>query len=311
MNKTYETNRLLLKMSHDSFADMVLDYCTRNKEFLGEWEPIREEAFYTKEFQKKQLLEDMDNKDLFRLWIFKKGQVDKIIGCLSFTNIMRGAFLSCFFGYKLDEQELNHGYMTEAIKKATQVVFDELGLHRIEANIMPKNKRSLRVASKAGFYKEGISYKYLKINGEWEDHIHMVLLKELQDKEPELKIEHIALYVRDLEQAKKFYVNYFKGQASEKYTNEIKGFSSYFICFSQNSRLELMSQADVDERSPKVHLGYAHIAMSVGTKEKVVSLTQQLREDGFEIVSEPRTTGDGYFESCILDQEGNRIEITV
>jgi ribosomal-protein-alanine N-acetyltransferase len=178
MDTVYETKHLLLKHSHISYTEMVVDYCLRNRAFLEEWEPIRKDEFYTSEYQLKQLCDDLENKDLFRLWIFKKENEEKIIGCLSFTNIMRGAFLSCFFGYKLDEQEINHGYMTEAIKKGTEIMFQDLGLHRIEANIMPKNKRSLRAAEKAGFYNEGLSYKYLKINGKWEDHIHMVLLNE-------------------------------------------------------------------------------------------------------------------------------------
>ena len=178
MHTVYETDRLLLMTSHISFSDMVVDYCLRNRAFLEEWEPIREEEFYTREYQLKLLSDDMENNDLVRLWIFKKEDKEKIIGCLSFSNIMRGAFLSCFFGYKLDEQEINHGYITEAIKKGIEIIFQEVGLHRIEANIMPKNKRSLRVAEKAGFSNEGLSPKYLKINGIWEDHIHMVLLNE-------------------------------------------------------------------------------------------------------------------------------------
>lgn len=164
--------------SHITFSHMVVDYCLRNRTFLEEWEPVREEEFYTSEFQLKQLRNDMECKEFFRLWILKKGNEEKIIGALRFTNIMRGAFLSCFLGYKLDEKEINHGYMTESIKKGTEIVFQDFGLHRIEANIMPKNKRSLRVAEKAGFYKEGLSYRYLKINGKWADHIHMVLLNE-------------------------------------------------------------------------------------------------------------------------------------
>jgi [ribosomal protein S5]-alanine N-acetyltransferase len=89
-----------------------------------------------------------------------------------------GAFLSCHLGYKLDKDEINKGYITEAIQKGIEVMFNEFGLHRIEANIMPKNKRSLRVVEKLGFYNEGLAYKYLKINDKWEDHIHMVLLND-------------------------------------------------------------------------------------------------------------------------------------
>ena len=178
MKAVYETEHLLLKPSNDSFAEMVADYCIRNRSFLAEWEPVREEEFYTSKYQKKLLCNDMENNDSFRLWIFKKGNEEKIIGCLGFTNIKRAAFLSCFLGYKLDGQEINQGYMTEALKKGTEIMFHDFGLHRIEANIMPKNIRSLRVAEKAGFYNEGLSRKYLNINGKWEDHIHMVLLNE-------------------------------------------------------------------------------------------------------------------------------------
>jgi ribosomal-protein-alanine N-acetyltransferase len=103
---------------------------------------------------------------------------DRIIGTVGFNNIVKGAFLSCHLGYKLDKDEINKGYITEAIQKGIDIVFNELGLHRIEANILPENKRSLRVVEKLGFYNEGLAYKYLKINGKWEDHIHMVLLND-------------------------------------------------------------------------------------------------------------------------------------
>ena len=86
--------------------------------------------------------------------------------------------ISCHLGYKLDKDEVNKGYVTEAIQKGIDIMFNELKLHRIEANIMPKNKCSLRVVEKLGFYNEGLAYKYLKINGKWEDHIHMVLLND-------------------------------------------------------------------------------------------------------------------------------------
>ncbi|WP_278244288.1 GNAT family N-acetyltransferase [Caldisalinibacter kiritimatiensis] len=92
--------------------------------------------------------------------------------------MVRGPFLSCFLGYKLDKDEVNKGYMTEALKMGIDIAFNELKLHRIEANIMPKNEASLRIVKKLGFYEEGVAKKYLKINGKWEDHIHMVLLNE-------------------------------------------------------------------------------------------------------------------------------------
>lgn len=181
MQKVYETERLILKVIDKNYAESVLDYYIRNKAFLEEWEPVKSEAFYTIEYHKRELdreLINIENENCLRLWIFKKDDPEKVIGSVAFNNIVRGAFLSCFLGYKLDSCEINKGYMTEAIQKAIDVIFNEFGLHRIEANVMPKNKRSLRVLEKLGFYNEGLAYKYLRINGIWEDHIHMVMLNE-------------------------------------------------------------------------------------------------------------------------------------
>lgn len=181
MQKVYETERLILKVLDKSYAELVIDYYLRNKSFLEEWEPVKSEEFYTKQYQEEQLdneLSNIENKRSFRLWIFKKEDSNRIIGSVGFNNIVWGAFLSCYLGCKLDKDEINKGYMTEAVKKGIEVMFNEFGLHRIEANIMPKNKRSLRVVEKLGFYNEGLAYKYLKINDKWEDHIHMVLLND-------------------------------------------------------------------------------------------------------------------------------------
>jgi ribosomal-protein-alanine N-acetyltransferase len=181
MDIVYETSRLVMQVLDGSSAAQVLDYYLRNREFLEEWEPWRDEAFYTIESQRKQLESDAAgvlNGSGLRLWIFKRDDSQRVIGCFAFNNIVRGAFRSCFLGYKLDKDEINKGYMTEALKKGIDVMFNEWGLHRIEANIMPKNRQSLRVVEKLGFYNEGLAYKYLKINGIWEDHIHMVLIND-------------------------------------------------------------------------------------------------------------------------------------
>lgn len=181
MKVLYETDRLILKVLDRSYAGLVRDYYLRNQSFLEEWEPVKEEEFYTIEYQEEQLDQELiriEDKSSLRLWIFKKNDESRIIGSVGFNNIIRGAFLSCHLGYKLDQDEINHGYMTEAIQEGIHIMFQEFGLHRIEANIMPKNIRSLRVAEKLGFYNEGLAFKYLKINGKWEDHIHMVLLND-------------------------------------------------------------------------------------------------------------------------------------
>jgi lactoylglutathione lyase len=127
-----------------------------------------------------------------------------------------------------------------------------------------------------------------------------------------MRIEHIALFVNDLEAAKDFFVKYLCGKANAGYHNPETGFRSYFISFDDGSRLEIMSKPGVaDENKSIERTGLDHIAFSVGSKERVDELTKLLNEDGYDIVSGPRTTGDGYYESCVVAIEGNQIEITV
>ncbi len=179
--KKYETDRLFLCLSSPTELEKVLAYTVRNREFLADTEPVRDESFYTAAEQEKMLRADaiaIRNKTGYRFWIVKKEEPNKIIGSMNISNIIRGVFLSCNFGYKLDKDQINKGYMTEAIKKCVDIAFDDLLLHRIEINIMPRNKRSLRVVEKLGFVNEGLSKQYLRINGIWEDHTHMVLLND-------------------------------------------------------------------------------------------------------------------------------------
>jgi lactoylglutathione lyase len=127
-----------------------------------------------------------------------------------------------------------------------------------------------------------------------------------------MRIEHIAVWAKDLEKLKEFYMTYFQAKAGEKYTNTRKNFNSYFLSFDDGCRLELMQMPGIPESQNDIYKqfsGLIHFAISVGSKEKVDSLTEQLRKDGYEIVGEPRTSGDGYYESVVLDGEGNRIEI--
>lgn len=128
-----------------------------------------------------------------------------------------------------------------------------------------------------------------------------------------MRIEHIAIWVKDLELMKGFYETYFDAKAGEKYHNPSKDFTSYFLSFDEGSRLELMHRSDIEvlKQESLEFLGFTHIAISVGSKEKVDLLTKRLRRDGYTIVGEPRTTGDGYYESVVLDPEGHRIEITI
>ncbi len=127
-----------------------------------------------------------------------------------------------------------------------------------------------------------------------------------------MKIEHVAMYVNDLEAARDFFVKYFGGVSNDCYHNKTTGFRSYFISFDDGARLEIMKKPSMEDSEKTINrTGYIHIAFSVGSVEEVDHLTRQFREDGFEVLSGPRTTGDGYYESCIVGLEGNQIEITV
>lgn len=127
-----------------------------------------------------------------------------------------------------------------------------------------------------------------------------------------MKIEHIAIWVKDLEQSRAFYQKYFGAVSNEKYHNPVKNFQSYFLSFDNGCRLEIMTRPDIKETENSYEAqqyGVIHIAFSVDNKQKVDELTEILRKDGYKVAGEPRTTGDGYYESVILDPENNIIEI--
>ena len=125
-----------------------------------------------------------------------------------------------------------------------------------------------------------------------------------------MQIAHIAIWVRDLEAMKLFYTRYFAGVSSSRYVNPVKQFESYFISFGSGASIELMHKPSVcNPRATAEQLGIAHIAFKLGSEQAVIELTETLRADGYCITGEPRTTGDGYFESVLLDAEGNQIEL--
>ena len=128
-----------------------------------------------------------------------------------------------------------------------------------------------------------------------------------------MKIEHLAIYCENLGLLRDFYTGYFGFECGSLYENKAKGFSSYFLRSKEGgARLELMHLPDLHiGATGNKCLGLAHIALSVGSREQVDKLTELLRSDGFKILSEPRTTGDGYYESAVADPEGNYVEITV
>lgn len=127
-----------------------------------------------------------------------------------------------------------------------------------------------------------------------------------------MKIEHAAVYVRDLEGARAFFQTYLGAVSGPLYQNPTTGFSSYFLTFEEGSRLELMTLPRLEMgEGAGLRTGYAHLALSVGSREAVDQLTGRLRQAGYPVLSGPRTTGDGYYESCIAGAEGLRIEITI
>ena len=127
-----------------------------------------------------------------------------------------------------------------------------------------------------------------------------------------MNIEHIAMYVRDLEAARDFFVKYLGASSNSGYHNKTTDFRSYFLSFDGGARLEIMTRPQLaDSENAAARTGYIHIAFSLGSKEKVDELTARLKADGYEVISGPRITGDGYYESCIVSIEGNQIELTI
>jgi len=125
-----------------------------------------------------------------------------------------------------------------------------------------------------------------------------------------MKINHISVFVNDLENIKSFYKKYFNAKSNKQYYNPRTGLKTYFLSFDNDCRLEIMTKEQLNsvEKNPN-NTGYIHIAFSVGNRDKVDELTKRLEDDGYKVLSQPRITGDGYYESCVYDPENNQIEI--
>ncbi len=152
-----------------------MDYYTRNKDFLQPWMPTYHERFFTLDFHKNKLLfEEIEASagNQLRFFLFAKPIAEKpvILGNVTCSNIIRGPLQSCFLGYNIDQAHNGNGYASEAMERLLIFLFEEIGLHRVEANVIPRNQASICVLEKCGFQQEGLSTKYLKINGICEDH---------------------------------------------------------------------------------------------------------------------------------------------
>ncbi len=173
------TPRLILRPAAPSLAQAAAAYYRRNGAWLQPMEPFPETPLDDVRIQRRMMRQDCRMARLgqgVRFWIFRKEDPNTAIGCAALSNIVMGAFRSCFLSYKLDQRLLRRGYGSEAVLSVIQFAFAGLGLHRVEANIMPRNLPSLALAKKCGFTEEGRSPAYLQINGVWEEHIHMVRL---------------------------------------------------------------------------------------------------------------------------------------
>ncbi len=127
-----------------------------------------------------------------------------------------------------------------------------------------------------------------------------------------MRIDHVAVWTFNLEGLRNFYIHYFDASSSEVYYNHSKEFQSYFLTFDGDCRLEIMEMPNVPKSkndSLKQFTGLTHFAVNAGSRSQVDQITDQLRKDGFKVIGEPRITGDGNYESIILDPDGNRVEI--
>ena len=168
------TERLVLKLGDPSEAASVAGYQSRNRAHFARWEPIRSDAFYTASFWQSQLVEDIKAARLdrrYRLFLRERDRPDRVIGQVHFANVVRGAFQACHLGFGIDATLEGRGLMTEALERAIGYAFDELRLHRIEANHRPENERSGRLLKRLGFVPQGYARDYLRIEGEWRDHV--------------------------------------------------------------------------------------------------------------------------------------------
>lgn len=187
--KLLMTERLLLCQLNAENAVQINDYHRRNRDHFSEWSPLYEEDYYDEAFQKKLLNRQevaTQMGSMLKFWLVERHtdvHPKPIVGDVHFNNIIRGAFQSCFLGYKMDKNYLRCGYMFEALNKAIQYMFTVEKLHRIEANIMPYNDKSIALIEKLGFVKEGFSPKYLKINGKWENHLRYALINDRLEQE--------------------------------------------------------------------------------------------------------------------------------
>lgn len=169
----FKTQRTVIVLLQPEHADRVLSYYQKNRQHLSPWEPQKPPAFYSLENTELRLTQYLDNFVCDRGYHFAAFTLDfkEVVGICNFTNVVRGAFQACHLGYSVAAAQENKGLMREILKPTLHYMFNGQDIHRIMANVMPSNERSLRLLLALGFEKEGYAKDYLKIAGLWQDHI--------------------------------------------------------------------------------------------------------------------------------------------
>ena len=179
MQLVYTTSRLILKTLDPSYADRVCKFYADNRNFFEPWEPKRVDNFYTPEFHKISLKYEeiaIANYHMLRLWIFNKYDPSTIIGCISFSDMKKGALLNCQLSYKIDQNHTRQGFATEALNYAIPLMFEGYQFHKIDALVHPKNTTSIHLLENLNFELEGTSKAYINLNDKWVDHLRYSLV---------------------------------------------------------------------------------------------------------------------------------------
>jgi ribosomal-protein-alanine N-acetyltransferase len=167
----------LAPLEADDAGDLV-SALVRNRTFLEPFEPARRESDFTLEGARATLARLARERDAGTTYAFAIRAGDELVGQLTLSQVFRKAFQSCYLGYWVGEEHNGRGYATAAVGAAVDYAFGDLGLHRVQANVMTSNPRSARVLEKAGFRREGVALRYLRIAGRWEDHFLYAITQE-------------------------------------------------------------------------------------------------------------------------------------
>jgi ribosomal-protein-alanine N-acetyltransferase len=181
-NIELHSGRLTLKVLDSSYAGMILDYYSRNRDFFSDFMSDLTEKFYTYDYQVSRAWKEfelMQQQRHMRLYIFEKTDIGftHIIGDITISDILWGSLQTCSIGYKIDKKHLRRGFATESVKRAVDYIFNDLNLERIVAHIKPENIPSIRMIEKIGFKEEGISRQYIRLAGQRKDHLRYALIK--------------------------------------------------------------------------------------------------------------------------------------